>query len=940
MDLRGWRAYGFAAALAGGSVLLKGALAELLATDTGYIVFVPAIALSAWLGGFRAGLLATLVAALLNLWIFVAPTPSLDVITLSDQLRLVVFLLAGAIIGGLSGRLRDALRDTEDLARQGDAVATIGEEALSGSPTRQLLSEAATLVAETLRTPIVAISELDADQAQLHLAAGVGWPEGAVGTATIRVGAHSHAGYTLSHDGPVIVADFRHEKRFELSEPLRRMAPRSGIAVRIGGSAHPYGVLGAWSRDARRFTTDEANFLQSVGNVLAAATSRAAVEGDLVRSRDQLEAVLGSVTDGITVQDADGRLIYANQEAATLLGFASTAELLGADVPEVMTRLQVGDEGGSPLSLDALPSTQALRGHRGAERLIRFTVLDTDEERWALAQAAPVLDDKGQVRFAVNTFRDVTQSRRREEADRFLADATAVLATSLDDTATIERLAGLAIERLADWCVVDLLDSDGVGVQTAIAHQDDARQDLARRWRQLTPFDIAGESAPARVIRTRLPELVADIDPKALEKSVAGHELGREMSTLGLRSLICVPLMSRGRAIGAVTMATAESGRRFDARHLAVASELGERAGVALENSRLYRDADERRAELMATLSAMGEAVLVFDAEGRSLLHNPAAEGLLAGRLPRTLSELRSILDGDGQATLSWPDAAVERPLELRGKDGRWLEVSAYRARAGTEDGATQGERSRAGSTILVVRDVTAPRAARAAREAFMGLLSHELRTPITTIYGGTRLLEREIAEEQRIEVVRDVRAEAERLYRLVEDLLVMTRVERGGVDIGDEPLLLQRIMDPVVRTEESRWPGLRVDVSISDMLPAVRGDLTYVEQVIRNLLSNAAKYGGLRHPVDLVAEDMGTHVAVRVLDRGPGIGAEEAERLFDLFYRGTSTAAMASGAGIGLFVCRALVTAMGGRMWAAPREGGGSEFGFSLPVLEIDDTP
>ncbi len=274
----------------------------------------------------------------------------------------------------------------------------------------------------------------------------------------------------------------------------------------------------------------------------------------------------------------------------------------------------------------------------------------------------------------------------------------------------------------------------------------------------------------------------------------------------------------------------------------------------------------------------------------------------------------------------------------MRGRDGRWLEVSAYRAGAGNQDGETEGERSRAGSTIMVVRDVTAARAARAARDAFMGLLSHELRTPITTIYGGTRLLERPIGEEQRIEVVRDVGAEAERLYRLVEDLLVMTRVERGGVEIGDEPLLLQRIMDPVVRTEQSRWPGLQVDISISDMLPAVRGDLTYVEQVIRNLLGNAAKYGGLGDPVELVAEEMGRQVAVRVLDRGPGIGADEAEHLFDLFYRGATTAATASGAGIGLFVCRALVTAMGGRMWAVPREGGGSEFGFSLPILDVDE--
>jgi two-component system sensor histidine kinase KdpD len=219
-----------------------------------------------------------------------------------------------------------------------------------------------------------------------------------------------------------------------------------------------------------------------------------------------------------------------------------------------------------------------------------------------------------------------------------------------------------------------------------------------------------------------------------------------------------------------------------------------------------------------------------------------------------------------------------------------------------------------------------------------MGMLSHELRTPITTIYGGTRLLDRPLSDAQRREVLDDVRAESERLYRLVEDLLVMTRVERGGVEIGDEPILLQRLLPTVARAEQDRWPGLDVSVRMPSQLPAVRGDLTYVEQVVRNLVTNAAKYAGTDQAVELVAEDLGSEVAVRILDRGPGIAPDEAARLFDLFYRGAATASSASGAGIGLFVCRALVTAMGGRIWASPRPGGGSEFAFSLPVLDPDD--
>jgi two-component system sensor histidine kinase KdpD len=169
-----------------------------------------------------------------------------------------------------------------------------------------------------------------------------------------------------------------------------------------------------------------------------------------------------------------------------------------------------------------------------------------------------------------------------------------------------------------------------------------------------------------------------------------------------------------------------------------------------------------------------------------------------------------------------------------------------------------------------------------------------------------------------------------------VEDLLVMTRVERGGVEIGDEPVLIQRILPAVSRSEEARWPGLHVVLELPERLPAVRGESTYVEQVVRNLVGNAAKYAGIESPVTITADGSDTAVCVRVLDRGPGIAADESDQLFELFYRGASSH-RAGGAGIGLFVCRALIDAMGGRIWARPRPDGGAEFGFSLPVVDPD---
>ena len=144
----------------------------------------------------------------------------------------------------------------------------------------------------------------------------------------------------------------------------------------------------------------------------------------------------------------------------------------------------------------------------------------------------------------------------------------------------------------------------------------------------------------------------------------------------------------------------------------------------------------------------------------------------------------------------------------------------------------------------------------------------------------------------------------------------------------------MQRLLPRVVQSEEGRWPGVSFQLRIASGLPTVSADPTYVEQVVRNLLANAAKYGGLESAVVIEADRGDGEVLVRVLDDGPGFPIEERDRLFELFYRSARTAATAGGAGIGLFVCARLVAAMGGRIWAEPRPTGGAEFGFALPKL------
>jgi len=227
-------------------------------------------------------------------------------------------------------------------------------------------------------------------------------------------------------------------------------------------------------------------------------------------------------------------------------------------------------------------------------------------------------------------------------------------------------------------------------------------------------------------------------------------------------------------------------------------------------------------------------------------------------------------------------------------------------------------------------------RRANALREAFIGVISHELRTPITTIYGLSKMLRQRIESltpEVRGQAIGDVEAEADRLYRLVEDLLVLSRAERGRVEIASEPILLDHVVRRAIDGEGARWPTRQFLLEADRQVPLVLGEETYVEQVLRNLLTNAAKYSDVGPPVMVRVERGVGEVVVRVLDEGIGIAPDDAERVFELFYRTSDASRQASGAGIGLFVCRQLVEAMGGRIWARPREEGGTEVGFALPA-------
>jgi len=340
---------------------------------------------------------------------------------------------------------------------------------------------------------------------------------------------------------------------------------------------------------------------------------------------------------------------------------------------------------------------------------------------------------------------------------------------------------------------------------------------------------------------------------------------------------------------------------------------------------------------LPAVIDQLPIGVVVARPDGEVLLLNDRVGDIwhVPDGAPLDPAALWSGLHADGRPyrTGEWPLHRTLRDgvpihdeqIEIDRLDGSpaTISVSAVAVRDGEE---------KIVAGVMTVADVTDRREAEQLREAFVGVLSHELRTPITSVFGGTQLLRRkDLPDAIRASILDDVVTEAERLHRLVEDLLVMARLERGVTFAARDPVLLQRLIPRVLRTEGRRLPRQRFSVRIDRDLPAVEGEDGHLEQVLRNLVSNAAKYGPPDGPVEIEAVRVGDEVHTRVLDEGPGIPDDEGERIFRLLYRSPSVAGEVPGAGIGLFVARAIVEAMGGRIWARSRPDKGADVGFAL---------
>jgi PAS domain S-box-containing protein len=367
------------------------------------------------------------------------------------------------------------------------------------------------------------------------------------------------------------------------------------------------------TRDGRRLTLEVSTRISyrdgvpvAVEGIARDVTERKRAEAELQRSKRQMEIILRGVAESIIAQDSEGRIVYANDMAARTLGFSSADELLEVHSKEIVKPYDIFDEEGEPFPVERLPASVALREGLSAEAVVRYRSRGTGHERWSGVKATPVFDEEGRVRFAISIFQDITERRRAEEAQKFLAEAGGRIASSLDYETTLASVARMAVPVLADWCSVDVLEEDGTLKRLAVAHVDPKKIEWAYELQARYPPDMNAARGVPQVLRTGKSELYPEIADEMLVAGAIDEEHLKIMREIGFTSAIIAPLVAQGRTLGVITFISAESGRRYGQEELALAENLAHRAGIAVDNARLYRTAREAnrvKDEFLATVS-------------------------------------------------------------------------------------------------------------------------------------------------------------------------------------------------------------------------------------------------------------------------------------------------------------------------------------------------
>lgn len=659
---------------------------------------------------------------------------------------------------------------------------------------------------------------------------------------------------------------------------MRELHPQSYMVVPLLARGRILGTITFWITDSpRRYGPEDLALAEELANRAALAIDNArlfqserearAVADQARLQTTQLQAVTAGLAEALT-----------SRQVADVMT-AEGVKVLGAEagwvalVSATGTKLNIINPPGTPwkerepcgyIPIEAsVPLAKATRMCkplllRSRDDLKRFPALD-DLLDWGTDRALAILplmaegrilgvlgldfpasreftnDDRGLMSTLAQECAQALERARLYEAERgaralteahgqrlvFLAEASRILASSLNYEHTFTRLAQLSVPELADWCAIHVIADDESIRRLSVAHVDENKAQWARELLERYPFDPDSPSGLAHVLRTGKPELFADIPDAMLVESAHNAEHLEMLRTVEFTSAMIVPLRARGRTLGAMTFVTAESRRHYGLADLEFVQDLARRTAISMDNARLYHEAQ---------------------------------------------------------------------------------------------------------CAIL-------------AREEFLSIASHELKTPLTTVKSYAQMLSARLrkpnSDPKRVQhLTNRLEDQILRLETLVIDLLDASRIQQGRLEISPESVDLVPLTREVMSRFEDAPERLPEHSLVLDAPEPVVGnwDPARLDQVLTNLVSNALKYSPQGGEIRVRLRQHAHDAEIAVSDQGIGIPREEQTHLFEPFTRATRSGEVASGQGLGLFITAQIVQAHEGTIEIESQPGSGSTFSIHLP--------
>ena len=518
---------------------------------------------------------------------------------------------------------------------------------------------------------------------------------------------------------------------------------------------------------------------------------------------------------------------------------------------------------------------------------------------------------------------------RRVRLRDYLLEIARALTQELDLDKLLGRILRISVEMLDGQAGLIALREEG----------GSRRKPNPNGWRVVVTQGIP--VAFLRAAESYMARIPTDEDPHGFELpeiSRLFNELAQTAS-LGLLTGFGLPLVARGRVVG-IILIFRTAGGSFSNDDYVLLDSFANQAAVAVQNAQLYSSATRERARVAALLDSLGDGMLILSADNRVERCNPAMAGLLGlkaedvigmfheeavrwARQPQGMTLETAEADG-------WPlspHAHLYVEGDLNRQSGRPVPVGVtYTPLISPEGGLI--------NIIATVRDITKFRQADEMKSTFISIISHELKTPVALIKGYVSTLRREDADwdpaivQDSLEVIEE---EADRLAGLIENLLDASRLQAGGLALKRADLFLPDLAQRVAERMQTQSQRHTFVTGFPANFPVVLADENRIQQVLTNLVGNAIKYSP-EGEIRISGEVRSGSVIVCVSDHGPGIAPEDIPHIFDRFYRAPDMARHTKGAGLGLYLSRAIVEAHNGTIWVDTAPGQGTRIYFSLP--------